>query len=319
MPLINNASGDLSSKPLVGTFYYPWYGGKDEGYEMWKRYGHNPPRTWDSNYLPSIQSAKFDPINGLYDSNNASIVKKQLGWMKHAGIQFAISSWWGQRSYTDQAFSNLIKNVMPSVDNPYPSLKWTLLYEQEGYNDTTISHIVNDLNYIKIKYAPSQYYLKINGKPAIFVYNAAHNNYDQLKGLTKWKNAKDQTGFYIVMKVDSLQKGADPNSIDGWYQYDPSKRYDQEQGYSASVSPGFWKFHESPLMTRNVTDFEKAVQKLAAESVHFKLIETWNEWLEGTGVEPAQEIIHDDTHGFRPASVSYENTYLDILGKYLSR
>ena len=214
-----------SSESLVGTFYYPWYGGKDEGYKMWNNNGHTPPHTWDSNYLPSISPSKFDPSNGLYDSNNFTIVKDQIGWMNQAGIQFAISSWWGQRSYTDRVFSNIIKNMMPSINSYFPSFKWALLYEQEGSEETTISHVISDLNYIKTKYTHSQYYLKIDGKPVIFVSDPDHDGYDQLRALTKWKNARDQTGFYVVMKVDPLKKGADRNSIDGWYQYDPSKAY----------------------------------------------------------------------------------------------
>ena len=46
------------------------------------------------------------------------------------------------------------------------------------------------------------------------------------------------------------------------------------------------------------------------------LLETWNEWGEGTGVEPAQEIIHDDINGFSAAEPSYSERYINILGKY---
>ena len=35
------------------------------------------------------------------------------------------------------------------------------------------------------------------------------------------------------------------------------------------------------------------------------LLESWKEWGEGTGVEPAQEIIHDDINGFSAAEPSY--------------
>ena len=54
-------------------------------------------------------------------------------------------------------------------------------------------------------------------------------------------------------------------------------------------------------------------------NVQFKLIETWNEWGEGSGVEPALEVVHNDANGpFQPASPSYGNTYVSILGKYLA-
>jgi hypothetical protein len=34
-------------------------------------------------------------------------------------------------------------------------------------------------------------------------------------------------------------------------------------------------------------------------------------------VEPAQQIVYDDTRGFSAAAESYADTYIDILGTYL--
>jgi hypothetical protein len=304
---------ELSPVLKVGTFYYPWYG----KYRHWRSDCHNPPITWASNFLPDIEPSRFNPLVELYDSNNATVVKQQLNWMKQAGIQFAISSWWGQNSYEDIAFGNILTNVMPAVDNPNANLKWTIYYELEGFSDPSLEYLVSDLNYIKTKYTCSPSYMKINGKPVIFVYNAAHAYYDPLNDLDRWKQARAQTGFFVVMKVEPLSKGANPADMDGWHQYDPAKRYEQQGGYSASVSPGYWKWHEAARLVRNIADFESAVSKLASANVQFKLVETWNEWGEGTGVEPAQEIVHNDVDGpFQPAAASYGNTYLNILGKY---
>jgi hypothetical protein len=193
------------------------------------------------------------------------------------------------------------------------------MYELEGYSTPTESQIVNDLNYIKIRYASSSYYLKIDGKPVIFVYNAMHPGSDPLRTVDRWINAKRLTGFYVVMKVDPLHSGVNPNSMDGWYEYNPGKRFQQIDGYSAFVSPGFWKYHQPPLLTRNATDFDIAVQRLAIAPVRFKLIETWNEWFEGTQVEPGQQIVHDDVNGFRPGLPPYDDTYINILGKYFNK
>jgi hypothetical protein len=269
--------------------------------------------------MPNVESSLwFDPSVQLYDSNNVRVVKKQLTLMKQAGIQFAISSWWGQKSYEDLAFDNILANVMPATDNPNPDLKWTIYYEMEGFSDPTLEYLLSDLNYIKNKYTSSPSYMKINGKPVIFVYNAAHAYNDPLNDLDRWKQAGAETGFFVVMKVEPLSKGADPSDMDGWHQYNPALRYDQQRSYYASVSPGYWKWHEDARLVRNVAEFESAVSKLASANVQFKLVETWNEWGEGSGVEPAQEVVHNDADGpFQPASASYGNMYVNILGKYL--
>lgn len=314
----NNKSNFPSSTPLVGTFYYGWYRVQNDFFQGWDIGNHYPPRTWASNYLPDVGYVPnvFDPTHNLYKSNDPYILVKQLGWMKQAGIQFGISSWWGIQSDTDKTFSNIINNIMPSTSNPYPAFKWALVYDLEGYGDPTVDQLVNDLNYIKTMYASSPYYLKIDGRPVIFVYNLVEPGSTALNDLARWSSVRQLTDFYVVMKIDPLLAGADPRSMDGWYEYNPGKRFEQDQGFSAFVSPGFWKYDQPPLLARNVTDFEIAVQKLAAAPVHFKLIETWNEWFEGTGVEPAMQIIHDDANGFRPATPSYGNVYINILGKY---
>lgn len=304
--------------PKIGTFYYPWYG----KCRQWKSEGHNAPAKWASNFLPDLESSasSFNPSMRLYDSNNVTIIKKQLALMKQAGIQFAISSWWGQHSYEDLAFNNIIKNVMRVADNPHPELKWTIYHEWEGFSDPTDEFLLSDLEYIKRKYASSPSYLKIDGRPVIFVYNAAHAYSDAIYDFERWKHARAQSGFFVVMKAEPLSKGADPCEMDGWHQYNPALRYDQLGNYYASVSPGYWKWHEAPRLLRNITEFESAVFKLASANVQFKLIQTWNEWGEGTGVEPAQEIVHNDTElSYQPASTSYGNTYVNILGKYLAK
>jgi hypothetical protein len=89
--------------------------------------------------------------------------------MKQAGIQFAISSWWGQNTYEDFAFDKILANVMPAADNPHPELKWTIYHEWEGSSDPTLEYLLSDLDYIKRNYASSPSYMKIDGKPVIFI------------------------------------------------------------------------------------------------------------------------------------------------------
>jgi hypothetical protein len=306
----------------VGTFYYPWWWGKSEGYQGWKVDNHNPPTTWRSMYLPDMVPKEFDPTKELYSVTDPAVVKKQLGWMKDAGIQFAIASWFGpseDQSSSDYAFRNILHKIMPEPDNPHPKMKWTILYEDEGVSDPSVEVLIEDLNYIKSTYSSSPYYLRIDGKPVIFVYNTIGSDRDPLDDLERWIQVREETGFYVVMRDDPISEGeANPNSMDGWYRYKPGLSFDQVGSFSASVSPGYWAYHDSnPTLKRNPADFENAVEKLAAAEVRFKLILTWNEWKEGTGIEPAQQIIHDDKDGFVPATNSYALTYIDILGKYL--
>jgi hypothetical protein len=309
---------EASSDSLLGTFFYAWYGGQNENYYGWNMSNHHPPLTWASNYLPNILSLRFDPSKELYSSKDLVVIRNQLALFKRAGIQFGIIDWYRIGHYQDHAFSKIINEVMPSKANPYPTFKWTIIYEREGYKNLTANEIISDLDYIKSKYTSSPYYLRIDGKPVIFVYNTLHKGHTLLGDVTKWSLIRNQTGFYVIMKGNPFDHKVKPTIVDGWYEYNPIKRYEQIRDYSATISPGFWKFHQHQLLVRNITDFQIAVQKLAAANVHFKLIATWNEWYEGTSIEPGQEIFHDDMHGFRPASTSFGNAYVDIVRKYFT-
>ena len=303
----------------VGAFFYPWYG----KYRHWTDHDHNPPVTWHSNFLPNLFNNQYPNLivsDNLYNSNDEKIIKKQIQLMNDHGIEFGIASWWGQNTYEDKVFNKIINDVHPTIEgNEYHKFRWAILYEDEGFADPTLIEIVNDLKHIKQKYASSPYYLHVNGKPVIFVYNAAHSGSNPLDDLDRWKKAKAQIPFYVVFKVDPLSLGANPQDMDSWYQYAPASKYfEQQQKFSAFVSPGFWKSDESiRLPPANATVFENAVSKLKQAQVTWKLVETWNEWGEGTGIEPAQQIIHDHKNGFKlipnqPPS----NQYIEIFKKY---
>lgn len=322
---INFSSEENISNPL-GVFYYPWTGGnpekspdKKETWLHWKDDNHNPPNTWASNYIPDYGNSS-DPYNGLYASADTNIIKQQLGLMKKAGINFVISSWWGQNHLSDKVLNITFNSVLPAKDNPYPNVKYAIYYEKEGFADASKEEIINDINYIKKKYANSPYYYRINGRPVVFVYNTKSGLFSETfeQEIEKWKEVRDETGIYTVLKVSGGYKKIE-SYADSWHEYAPSTDFKQTGNYSAFISPGFSKWHESPRLEReNFTRFEKNVIALKNANVQFKLIETWNEWGEGTGIEPARRVNHDDVNGFTMAEDSYGTKYIDILGKYFA-
>ena len=59
---------------------------------------------------------------------------------------------------------------------------------------------------------------------------------------------------------------------------------------------------EVPRLSRDPARFELDIQRMAASGAFWQLVTTWNEWGEGTSVEPATE---------------FGNTYIDILCRNL--
>lgn len=322
------------SAPYYTTFFYPWYQNPttDGKWSQWSdpppgtTIPHTPPQNWFSQYLPDPNPVVFDPASELYSSNNDQIIYWQLRKLAEAKQEVAIASWWGQTHKTNTAFSHIIKDVMNRPDNPYPNLRWGIYYEKEGFADPPVdTELVPDLEYIIANFTNQPAYFKINGRPVIFVYNAAHPGYNPLDDLARWQQAKAKvktdTGIdlYIVMKRDPLDSGAATTAIDSWHEYAPAARTNTRASLWFSVSPGFWLNGNAARLTRDRAAFEAGVRQMVAATTPWKITETWNEWGEGSGVEPA-DAVHQMTGSGQATidtSVPFKNGYIDILARNL--
>ena len=178
---------------------------------------------------------------------------------------------------------------------------------------------MSDLKYIKATFASSPYFLKVGGKPVIFVYG---NGSDGAATSRRWKQAVAQTGnsFYYVLKVYSGY-ASDPNQPSSWHQYAPAGRYSTFGRCSTFVSPGFWKdaAGEKVRLGRNLRAFKSAVRHMVAAHTRWNLVETWNEWGEGTAVEPGEQTKIDGSgrEVLDPNGTSFGNAYVRALANNL--
>ena len=266
--------------PIQAAFFYPWFP------NAWTQGGTFPY----TNYSPSL---------GFYNSAGDSTIDRQLELARQAHIEAFIASWWGQGHHTDAALQHILGRTERS-GSPYPGLRWAIYYEEEGYSDPSASQITADLKYLAGTAFSHPAYLEVNGRPVVFVWASGGDG----SGMAaRWAQAKAQfPNVYVVLKVFSGYS-TDPNQPDSWHQYGPASAYDSQVPYSATVSPGFWKKGEAtPRLVRDLTRFEADVQRMAASGAFWQLITTWNEWGEGTSVEPAAQ---------------FGNSYLDILCRRL--
>lgn len=266
--------------PIRAAFFYPWFP------QAWKQQGIFPY----TNYHPSL---------GYYGSTDDAIVDQQLTMARQAHLDVFISSWWGQGHYTDLALQHILTRST-RAGSPNPNLRWAIYYEMESQGDPTSAQITSDLQYLAGSVFNRPGYLRVNGKPVVFVYSWSN---DGCGMADRWLAAKNAVGgsVYIVLRVFSgyLACASQPDS---WHQYNPAVDYDQQGTISAVASPGFWLYGSPVRLGRDPVRFETDVKKVAASGAFWQLITTWNEWGEGTAVEPASE---------------WGTTYLDILTRNL--
>jgi hypothetical protein len=270
------AASDLTF-PVRAAFYYPWF-----------------PEAWNQSGLDPF--THFTPDGGLYDSGASATIARHLDELRYAGVQVAITSWWGQGHPTDRRLPALL-DATRAAGSP---VRWAVYYEPEGQGDPSVAQLASDLAHLRDRYAADPAYARVGGRFVVFAYGDAG---DSCATADRWRAANAGIGAYVVLKVVPGYRGC-PSQPDGWHQYAPAQRTDDQPGQSFSVSPGFWLASDpAPRLARDPACFRGAVRDMVASRAPWQLVTTFDEWGEGTAVEPARQWATPSGYG----------AYLDAL------
>ena len=264
-----HTSPAAAATPVRAAFYYPWFA-----------------ETWHS-------TDKFHPSAGQYSSDDRATVDRQMADLAYAGEQAVITSWWGQGTHKEQTrFPMLMDSAKAHGLTVAP------YYEKEGVSDTSLADIKADLAYLRTyEQANPGAFLHVNGKPVIFVYNAASST-ASCSAVSKWKQATNGfADWYVNMKVfNGYATCADQPS--SWHQYGPAAAVSSHLPYSYNVSPGFYQYAESaPRLSHDLTRFKSNLASQTTSGAQWQLVTSYNEWGEGTAVESTNEWATPDGHG----------------------
>jgi phosphatidylinositol-3-phosphatase len=269
------SSPAAAATPVRAAFYYPWF-----------------TETWHAD-------DKFHPSLGQYSSDDTAVLDHHMADLAYAGEDAVIASWWGPGTHREQTRFPALMSAAAAH-----GLTVTPYYEKEGQSDTSLATIQSDLAYLAgYEKANPGAFLHVDGKPVIFVYNAAPAT-SSCATVSKWKQATNGfTDWYVNMKVFSgYATCADQPS--SWHQYGPASAVQSHLPYSYNVSPGFYQHAEStPRLTRDPARFRQNLADQVASGARWQLVTSFNEWGEGTAVESATEWATSDGRG----------TYIDAM------
>jgi hypothetical protein len=243
---------------MVLAFYYIWY----------------RPERW--------QSATFTPIE-FYNSTDPKTVRRHCEEAKRAGIDGFIISFWGMHELEK------LDSVVRVLDGC--GLKYTVYIEVSRSAKDLIRQIDTVLKF----FGERRNFLRINKKPTIFIYGRVINSLSVFQmdsalksfpGILMFADGGGQTlnllfknlHRYIVLDAD---EGFYENFCDGVF------------GYCAvPVFPGFkYKEKKDPYVPYENGKFYEHLLNLAIKSkADILLITSFNEWWEGTNVEPSREF-----------------------------
>jgi glycoprotein endo-alpha-1,2-mannosidase len=330
----------------VHAFYYPWYGNPetDGAYANW----NHPIAVKDAGRFPGGENigANFYPQLGTYSVNDPKTLETHMRWLKQARVGVISASFWGKDTFTGKAVPKLLdaaarEGIRVNFHiEPFPGRNARTTREAVVYLiDTYGAH-------------PAFYRCKEAGnRPMFYVYDS------YLVKAEEWATIMDAKGTQTLRGTphDAVMLGLWVKSgeeefmlkggFDGFYTYFATDGFthgsttanwaklaqwatDHHKLFVPSVGPGYVDTRIRPWNGANTRSrkhgayYDREFQAAIAARPPFISITSFNEWHEGTQIEPAtpKKIASFTYEDFSPLAPDY---YLERtaywVGKYLEK
>ncbi|TVT78565.1 MAG: hypothetical protein FHP92_01555 [Denitromonas halophila] len=141
----------------IGTYYFPGWKDHQVGAPSpfpWRRIQKFPER---------------EPVLGWYDEGKSEVMAEQLAWMKSHGIDFVVFDWYygrGQKVMLEHALATYMRSPARK------GMRFSLLWANHSGMPENMGDWRAMVSYWVKYYFPRTDFLRIDGKPVVFVFSA---------------------------------------------------------------------------------------------------------------------------------------------------
>jgi len=310
-----------NDRPLFLAHFMPWHQTPDvSGYWGWHwTMNHFNPENMDEDGRREIASHYY-PLTGPYDSMDADILEYQTLLMKLSGIDGVLVDWYGMEDFWDYGVLNQATQALFEACEK-AGLSFAICYE-----DQTIKHMVDNnhlkaeddiahgkevMQYMESNWFQSAAYQKINDQPLLLVFGPQYfqktSDWNELFSVlstpplffTENDRLNPAVGAYPwppmwksnaegILTTEALNsylrdfynkaKSWDFLVAGAWPQFDDIYK-------EAGVSNGYGRLDANDGETLRST-----LQKAIEQSPDAVQLVTWNDYGEGTMIEPTEEF-----------------------------
>jgi Glycosyl hydrolase family 99 len=259
-------------------------------------------------------AAHYYPLTGPYASSDPNIIEYQLLLMKLSGIDGVLIDWPGTTQLYDypanKANSDAIVRRLAKA-----GLSFAVIYEDQNINIAAAKGVVTDkigqakadMTYLKNNYFSQSSYINVNGKPLFGVFGP-----QTFQSPAEWQqifaDLPTKPCFITLWDKHAAAGGTDCTGEFSWVvgaHLDPLKNfYDYRQDYGVkmgSAYPGFHDFYAEGgwgsgyfyIPAGGTATWNDTLSLALSSGVKYLQLVTWNDYGEGTIIEPTREFGYD--------------------------
>jgi hypothetical protein len=299
---------------MTFIYYYGWYGNPAYDFEWshWQENDHEPP--WDL-------ASSFYPKLGAYSSRDPAIIDLHMKWIAQMNVDALVFSWWGRKDPTHKVAEQVLDAAARY------GLKVAFLIEP--YSGRSTKRICDDIELLTRTFGEHPAFLRlsrptINGpnpdpRGVFFIYDPDFTD-PELQTLSDTVHRSKYDSILLYQSTDATL--IERAHADGIFAYEAvldimhfykgiQQSVEQKGGlFVPCVAPGFnvkrYLDGSSALVKsrKRGDNYDDWWEHAIAADAEFVAILSFNEWHEGTQIEPAIRVKK-----IRPRYLSYENAY----------
>jgi hypothetical protein len=314
------------SRPLILAHYMPWFESKPvSGRWGWHwTMGNFDPERSDPEGRRAIASHYY-PLIGPYDSADPDVLEYHTLLMKVAGIDGVVADWYGSEDFNDYAtIHRRTSALFESLKRR--GLKFAVCYEDRVLRAMSergkwtpaqaVEHGETHLRFCEEKWFEEPAYVTLQGRPLLMVFGPDFLGPSQweavLKGMrqapaffTLHERRPPAVGSFAWPPMWAAKDGVlDAKGLDAYLD-----RFDKQEGLKIDCAfPGFHDIYKEAgvqpshgfLDARDGETFRHTLGRAVASGSPLVQVATWNDFGEGTCVEPSRE------YGYRYLEVAQD-------------
>jgi len=296
---------------LVLAYHYPWYGYKE-------------PRQWDK------QTAILDHLLlGPYRSDDPNLIDFQICLASDAGIDGFIVSWSGPETTLGRIFQQMLDQI--GTHSPCRCQLCVLLEHLANFPALSSEKLRLALAYVLKEFGKHPAYLRVDGKPVVFIYQAHTLPLDRWRPLLEGLTTDYGPAWYVAVP-DGWDIDLEYLSVfDSIVPYADKYYSDQVLTNWHKQVAGRLKTSDKPLIVAAIgggsrirklgfdIDCSKGqylrrrfalAQQVAARWI---TITSWNEWYEAMQIEPSREYGFEQVRYVRQLAAAFKGKVLPLL------